>query len=62
MGDGVGRGPGSGVAQLATGSPPPGTTSQLRVCTRACWCFWGWGRRQGVFLLSVHTREAPSTS
>lgn len=62
MGDGAGRGPGSGVAQLATGSPPPGSTSHLRVCTRAGWCFQGWGHRRGVFLLSVHTREAPSVS
>lgn len=52
MGDGAGRGPGSGVAQLATGSPPPGSTSHLRVCTRAGWCFRGWGHRRGVFLLS----------
>lgn len=29
MGDGAGRGPGSGVAQLAAGSPPPGSTSHL---------------------------------
>lgn len=58
MGDGAGCGPGSGVAQLATGSPPPGATSRLRVCTHARWCFWGWGCGQGVFLLSVHTREA----
>ena len=58
VGDGAGRGLGGGVAQLATGSPPPGATPQLRVCTRARWSSGGRGAgRVCSFSPSTHERR-----